>query len=73
MIFVNIPIPSTVDTWTGFETKNPVLEEDAFGLEIDTLNYKAGDGSTAWAELEYVGNLILGEGEIVEPDEDGQK
>jgi len=73
MNFVNIPIPSTVDTWTGFASKNPILEDQAFGLEIDTLNYKAGDGSTAWDELEYVGNLVLGEGEVVVPDEDGQK
>jgi len=75
MNFVNIPIPSTVDTRTGFATKNPVLENGDFGLEIDTLNLKIGDGETAWDELEYAGNLILGEGNIVVPDDggDGQK
>jgi len=63
MIFEAIKIGSTVDTKTGFAAKNPILEEDAFGLEIDTMDYKVGDGEKAWNELEVTGNLVTGEGE----------
>ncbi len=63
MIFTVTPIGSTVDTKTGFATKNPVLENGAFGLEIDTMDLKIGDGSTAWNALEVSGNLVLGEGD----------
>jgi len=63
MIFDPVIIGSTVDTKTGFATKNPILAEDAFGLELDTMDYKVGDGETAWAELEVVGNLVTGEAE----------
>lgn len=33
---------------------NPILAEGEFGYELDTRNFKIGDGSTTWNLLEYV-------------------
>ena len=63
MIFDPVIIGSTVDTKTGFAAKNPILAEDAFGLELDTMDYKVGDGEKAWNDLEVAGNLVTGEGD----------
>lgn len=37
--------------WTAI---NPVLDEGEFGYELDTRNFKIGDGSLHWNDLEYV-------------------
>jgi hypothetical protein len=36
--------------WTS---ANPILAEGEIGLELDTVKYKIGDGSTAWNSLSY--------------------
>lgn len=42
----------TAAAWTS---ANPVLLEGEIGLETDTMNYKIGDGITAWNTLSYKG------------------
>lgn len=42
---------STASDWTAV---NPVLAEGEFGYELDTRNFKIGDGTTAWNALGYV-------------------
>jgi hypothetical protein len=59
MIFIPVVIGSTIDTRSGFETKNPILASGAFGLESDTQYYKIGDGETRWNDIVgYNGNLV---------------
>lgn len=41
------------DTAANWTSVNPVLAEGEIGLELDTMAYKIGDGSTAWASLDY--------------------
>lgn len=41
------------DTAANWTSANPVLAEGELGFETDTLLYKIGDGSTAWASLTY--------------------
>lgn len=42
---------SLASDWTAV---NPVLSEGEFGYELDTRNFKIGDGLSAWNVLEYV-------------------
>ena len=42
----------SVSEW---ETKNPVLERGAIGVEAETFLYKIGDGELTWNELPYAG------------------
>ena len=62
----------TAENWTS---ANPVLAAGEFGLETDTKKVKLGDGSTAWATLEYLNQLAnlkdvtinsLGNGQILQ-------
>ena len=39
---------------TEWATVNPTLAEGETGWELDTRNFKQGDGVTAWNDLEYV-------------------
>lgn len=39
---------------TDWTAVNPVLAEGETGWELDTRNFKQGDGTTAWNDLEYV-------------------
>jgi len=36
--------------WT---TANPLLAQGEIGVELDTLKFKIGDGSTSWTGLSY--------------------
>ena len=36
-----------------FTLYNPILEENEIGIELDTHNFKVGDGETAWNDLDY--------------------
>lgn len=45
---------STAENWT---TRNPILFEGEFGLEIDTFLIKVGDGVRDWAHLPYLNKL----------------
>jgi len=47
--------PRTAAAWT---TDNPVLAMNTLGIESDTLKFKVGDGSTAWASLSYIGTVV---------------
>ncbi|WP_144106899.1 hypothetical protein [Paraburkholderia sp. BCC1886] len=38
--------------WTSV---NPILAEGEMGIELDTKQFKIGDGTTAWADLSYGG------------------
>lgn len=46
----------TASQWTS---ANPVLGLAEIGVESDTHKIKAGDGSTAWNSLPYVGGSSL--------------
>lgn len=41
------------DTAAAWVAANPVLSEGEYGFETDTGKFKIGDGSTAWAALDY--------------------
>ena len=41
------------DTAANWTSTNPTLASGELGLETDTDKLKVGDGSTAWATLEY--------------------
>lgn len=41
-----------VDTAHNWETTNPILLEGEFGIERETRQFKIGDGSTPWNDLE---------------------
>ena len=43
------------DTAANWTTENPILAEGEPGLETDTGRIKYGDGTTAWASLDYAG------------------
>lgn len=40
----------TAAEWTA---ANPVLAQGEMGIELDTLQFKIGDGITAWNSLSY--------------------
>jgi len=42
----------TAADWTSF---NPVLAEGEIGLELDTDQFKIGDGTSTWSVLPYGG------------------
>jgi hypothetical protein len=46
----------TASQWT---TLNPVLLLGAYGIETDTGKAKQGDGVTAWASLDYIGDAVV--------------
>lgn len=43
------------DTAAQWALINPILAEGEIGLELDTDQFKIGDGLTAWADLPYGG------------------
>lgn len=50
---------NTAAVWIS---KDPVLLQGEFGLEVDTLKIKLGDGTTAWHLLPYyIDNGVLGD------------
>lgn len=52
--------------WTS---ANPILLEGEIGLELDTYNYKIGDGVTAWNSLSYKALQSILQGLTVESDD----
>ena len=45
------------DTSSNWTTRNPVLAQGEYGLEIDTFLLKIGDGVTDWEHLRYLNKL----------------
>jgi hypothetical protein len=43
------------DTAANWTSVNPTLNSGEIGFETDTLKFKIGNGSTAWASLAYQG------------------
>lgn len=41
------------DTAANWTSTNPILTSGEIGFETDTLKFKVGNGSTAWASLKY--------------------
>ncbi len=41
------------DTSLNWSVQNPILTQGELGLELDTIMYKIGDGTTAWNSLPY--------------------
>ncbi len=52
------------DTAANWTTSNPVLASGELGFETDTGKFKFGNGSTAWASLDYAtaGSALISEG-----------
>lgn len=48
------------DTAANWTTEDPVLASGEFALETDTNKIKCGDGSTAWASLNYITEVTTG-------------
>lgn len=49
------------DTRERWEQYNPILLSGEIGVELITNNFKIGDGTHRWLELEYAGNKITDE------------
>lgn len=49
-------------TSTEFTARNIVLKDGWVGIETDTGKQKTGDGTAAWAMLEYTTPAVPGEG-----------
>ena len=47
------------DTAANWTSVNPVLAQGELGFETDTLRFKLGTGSLAWASLAYTLNTVL--------------
>lgn len=47
------------DTAANWTSTNPTLAAGELGFESDTLKFKIGDGSTAWASLKYSQDYTL--------------
>lgn len=45
-----------VDTSSGWQNKNPILEKGELGIESDTNYIKVGDGNSTWNSLIYITN-----------------
>lgn len=41
------------DTSSNWTSVNPILSQGELGLELDTLKYKIGDGTSTWSALAY--------------------
>lgn len=56
--------------WTA---ANPILASGEIGIELDTFQWKVGDGTTAWADRPYVasGTVTLPEGGDLDDVPDG--
>ncbi len=52
-VTLNSKIQLRNDTASNWVTANPVLLKGEIGVEIDTLKFKFGDGTTSWSSLEY--------------------
>ena len=50
---VETKIQSRRDTAANWTTANPVLAAGELGFETNTTKFKIGDGTTAWASLNY--------------------
>ncbi len=50
------------DTAANWTSANPVLVAGEFGVNLDTLTFKIGDGTKTWAQLPYAGGgaMVLG-------------
>jgi hypothetical protein len=46
------------DTAANWTSANPTLAAGEMGLETNTGKFKIGDGSTAWAVLEYFTTVV---------------
>lgn len=56
----------TADNWAAV---NPVLLKGEIGIELDTRKIKVGDGTTAWAELNYLtDDIVISEIDPTETD-----
>jgi hypothetical protein len=65
------------DQSTEWTRVNPILSNGEVGVEIDTLQFKVGDGQTAWNNLGYSNakiksSTINNKGELVVSYEDGK-
>ena len=50
------------DTAANWASANPVLRSGELGLETDTYKLKAGDGTSAWSALGYLGGGVTDHG-----------
>ena len=60
------------DTTANWESANPVMAEGELGYDLTVENFKVGDGTSAWMDLEYSGggdDLWVAS----EPDQFGQR
>lgn len=46
------------DTKAKWEQVNPILSSGEIGFELDSNNFKIGDGAKHWSELEYSGTKL---------------
>lgn len=55
---MNLTIKLRGDTEANWASTNPVLAEREVALSVDKLNFKVGNGSSAWASLGYWLRLV---------------
>ena len=54
---VKVTLQIRHDSASNWTTRNPVLAQGEYGLEIDTFLIKVGDGVTDWHNLRYLNKL----------------
>jgi len=54
---VRVTLQIRHDTSNDWTTRNPVLAQGEYGLEIDTYLIKVGDGVLDWQHLPYLNKL----------------
>jgi hypothetical protein len=57
------------DTAANWTAANPVLGNGEVGLESDTRNFKVGNGSSAWAALDYYLEGVMVRGQASKMDD----
>ena len=54
---VKVTLQVRNDSAADWTTRNPVLAEGEYGVEIDTFLIKIGDGVRTWVNLPYLNQL----------------
>jgi hypothetical protein len=47
------------DTAANWSAANPILGQGEFGINLNTFQFKIGDGTTAWNSLAYFTSLVI--------------
>ena len=66
----NLKLQNPINTAQDWALINPILLKNEIAFDSDTMQFKIGDGTTAWNDLPYSNvdnSLIAGRGIIITP------